>query len=180
MIPTTWHIGETAKARRERRSDPYDGNNYYPSYDSGEGKGGHDKGKSKTFAAIVEKPEERPATQQIHMPHQDWDQSWNWSETGWRSFHEISSEGHAMTFRNTFQQNENETQIFSTKFLRHNKSQPLGNKADGTCHQPSACNSGQRVCQIHAQRAALYLGRQTRGGPHLLRVHPGQDQAHFC
>ena len=119
MMPTTWHIGETAKARRERRSDPYDGNNYYPSYDSGEGKGGHDKGKSKTFAAIVEKPEERPATQQIHMPHQDWDQSWNWSETGWRSFHEISSEGHAMTFRDTFQQNENEIQIFSTKFLRH-------------------------------------------------------------
>ena len=43
---------------------PYDGNKGYPTYDNGNGKGGHDQGKSNTFAAIAKKPEEQPATQQ--------------------------------------------------------------------------------------------------------------------
>ena len=44
---------------------PYDGNKGYPSYDSGKGTGGHDKGTSNTFAATAENLEEQPANQQI-------------------------------------------------------------------------------------------------------------------
>ena len=92
MIPTTrhiGHIGEKAKERRERKenqiSNIYDGNKGYPPYENGKGKGGHDKGKSKTFAAIAEKTEEQPAIQQTApsteptyagWTDQDWDQSW--------------------------------------------------------------------------------------------------------
>ena len=64
----------------------------YPPYENGKGKGGHDKGKSKTFAAIAEKTEEQPAIQQTApsteptyagWTDQDWDQSWTWNEQGW-------------------------------------------------------------------------------------------------
>ena len=60
-IPTTRHIGE--KARKIKFQYPYDGNKGYPSYDNGKGKGGQEKGKSKTF----EKTEEPPFSR-LHHP----------------------------------------------------------------------------------------------------------------
>ena len=93
-IPTTRHIGEKAKERRGKKGKskfqyPYDGNKGYSSYDNGKGRGGQEKGKSKTFAAIAEKTEEQPAMQPTApstaptyagWTDQDWDPSWNWSE----------------------------------------------------------------------------------------------------
>ena len=122
MIPTTRHIGEKAKERRERKENqfqyPYDGNKGYPSYENGKGKGGHDKGKSKTFAAIAEKTEEQPAIQQTApsteptyagWTDQDWDQSWTWNEQGWYSSHETSSTGQAlMAFHDAYEHHEKE------------------------------------------------------------------------
>ena len=73
---------------------PYDGNKGCPSYENGKGKGGHDKGKSKTFAATAENLEEQSANQRTvpsteptkaGWTDQDWDPSWNWSEPGWYS-----------------------------------------------------------------------------------------------
>ena len=73
---------------------------------------------------------------------------------------------------------------FRTQSVRHNKSQPSGNKADGACHQPSAqpdlCDSGQWMYQIYGQLAcnpAFYSGHRTN---HLLSVHPGQDKFTFA
>ena len=56
--------GKKGKKGKAKFQYPYDGNKGYPSYENGKGKGGHDKGKSKTFAAIAEKTEEQPAIQQ--------------------------------------------------------------------------------------------------------------------
>ena len=76
---------------------------------------------------------------------------------------------------------------FRTQSVRRNKSQPSGNKADGACHQPSAqsdlCDSGQWMYQIYGQLAchpAFYSGHRTNEGHHLISVHPGRDQVHFC
>ena len=93
---------------------PYDGSKGYPSYDNGKGKGGQEKGKSKTFAAIAEKTEEQiqqtaPSTEPTcaGWTDQDWDPSWNWSEQGWYSFHETSSAGQAMmAFHDAYEQHE--------------------------------------------------------------------------
>ena len=59
-IPTTRHIWEKAKERRERKENQnsnipmMETRVNYLSYDSGKGKGGQEKWKSKTFAAIAE------------------------------------------------------------------------------------------------------------------------------
>ena len=76
MIPTG-----KGKERRERKEikTPIS-----PPYENGKGKGGHDEGESKTFAAIAEKTEEQPAIQQTApsteptyagWTDQNWDQS---------------------------------------------------------------------------------------------------------
>ena len=52
--------GETEKCKYH---SPFDGNNSYSSHNGGNGKGGEDKAKSKTFDAVAEKPEEQPAKQ---------------------------------------------------------------------------------------------------------------------
>ena len=57
--------GKKGKKGKSKFQYPYDGNKGYPSYENGKGKGGHDKGKPKTFAAIAEKSEEHPATQPV-------------------------------------------------------------------------------------------------------------------
>ena len=85
--------GKEGKKGKSKFQYPYDGNKGYPSYDNGNGKGGQEKGKSKTFAAIAEKTEEQPYA---GWTDQDWDPSWNWSEQGWYSSHETSSTGQAM------------------------------------------------------------------------------------
>ena len=41
--------GKKGKKGKSKFQYPYDGNKGYPSYESGKGKGGHDKGKSKTL-----------------------------------------------------------------------------------------------------------------------------------
>ena len=134
--------GKKGKKGKSKFQYPCDGNKGYPPYENGKGKGGHDKGKPKTFAAIAEKTEEQ-----------------------------------ADPIRCSFR----------TQFVRRNKSQPFGNNADGACHQPSAqsdlCDPGQRMYQIHGQLAcnpAFYSGHRTHEGHHLLSVHPGRDQVHFC
>ena len=70
-----WGKGKSKKGKKGKSKFqyPFDGNKGYPSYDNGKGKGGHDKEKSKTFAAIAEKSEEQPATpllklQSLPMP----------------------------------------------------------------------------------------------------------------
>ena len=108
--------GKKGKKGKSKFRYPYDGNKGYPSYDNGKGKGGQEKGKSKTFAAIAEKTEEQPAIQQTApsteptyagWTDQDWDPSWNWSEQGWYSSHETSSTGQAMmAFHDAYEQHE--------------------------------------------------------------------------
>ena len=102
-----WGKGKGKKGKKgtSKFQYPYDGNKGYPSYESGKGKGGQEKGKSKTFAATAEKTEEQPAIQQTApsieptyagWTDQDWDQSWTWNEQGWYSSHETSSAGQAL------------------------------------------------------------------------------------
>ena len=110
--------GKKGKKGKSKFQSPYDGNKGYPSYENGKGKGGHNKGKSKTFAAIAEKPEKHPATQQVAelqgpayagWTDQDWDQSWTWNEQGWYSSHETSSTGQALTaFHDAYEHHEKE------------------------------------------------------------------------
>ena len=99
--PTTRQIREKAmerkgrkvrKVRKENRDSSIPmvetGNKGYPSYDSGKGKGGQ---QTKSHIA--------PTTQATYAgwwTDQDWDPSWNWSESGWYSFHETSSTGRAL------------------------------------------------------------------------------------
>ena len=204
MISTTRRIGEKSKERRERKENQNSSTpmmeTRVPPYENGKGKGGHDKGKSKTFAAIAEKTEEQPAIQQTApstepthagWTDQDWDQSWTWNEQGWYSFHEISSPGQAlMAFHDAHEHHEKDHPreadpircSFRTQFVRRNKSQPFGSKADGACHQPPAqsdlCDPGQWMYQIHGQLAcnpAFYSGHRTHEGHRLLSVHPGRD-----
>ena len=172
--------GKKGKKGKSKFQYPYDGNKGYPSYENGKGKGGHHKGKPKTFAAIA----------YAGWTDQDWDQSWTWNEQGWYSSHETSSAGQAlMAFHDAYEHHEKEaihgkliqSDSVSERNLSVTTSQPFGNKADGACHQPSAqsdlCDPGQRMYQIHGQLAcnpAFY------SGPHLLSVHPGRDQVHFC
>ena len=138
---------------------------------------------------------EHPATQpvaELQEPayagwtDQDWDQSWTWHEQGWYSSHETSSTGQALMASHPREADPLRFS-FRTQFVRNNTSQPFGNKVDGACHQPSAhsdlCDPGQRMYQIHGQLAcnpAFYSGHRTHEGPHLLSVHPGRDQVHFC
>ena len=133
--------GKKGKKGKSKFQYPCDGKKGYPSYENGKGKGGHDKGKSKMFAAIAEKPEEHPATQQVAelqepayagWTDQDCDQSWTWNEQGWHSSHETSSTGQAlMAFHDAYQQHSREADpirySFRTQFVRNNKSQPFGN-----------------------------------------------------
>ena len=110
--------GRKGKKVKSKFQYPYDGNSGYPSYGSGKEKSGRDKGKSKTFAATAENLEEQSANQQIapstepayaSWTDQDWDPSWNWSESGWYSSHETSSTGQALiAFYDAFQSYEKE------------------------------------------------------------------------
>ena len=111
------HIGEKAKERRERKENQIPIYKGYPPYENGKGKGGHDKGKSKTFAAIAEKTEEQPAIQQTAPSTQptyagwtdkDWDQSWTWNEQGWHSSYETSSGQALMAFHDAYEHHEKE------------------------------------------------------------------------
>ena len=176
--------GKKGKKGKSKFHYPYDGNKGYPSYESGKGKSGQEKGKFKTFAATAEKTEEQPAIQQTApsieptyagWTDKDWDQSWTWNEHGWYSSHETFSTGQAlMAFHDAYEHpgkkafHEKLMQPDTTQSVRHNKSQPSGNKADGTCHQPSAqpdlCDSGQWMYQIYGQLAcnpAFYSGHRT-------------------
>ena len=56
--------GKKGKKGKSKFQYPYDGNKGYPSYETGKGKSGQEKGKPKTFAATAEKTEEQPAIQQ--------------------------------------------------------------------------------------------------------------------
>ena len=76
------NVANEGKKGKSKFQYPYDGNKGYPSYDNGKGKGGQEKGKSKTFAATAEKTEEQPAIQQTApsteptyagWTDQDWD-----------------------------------------------------------------------------------------------------------
>ena len=108
--------GKKGKKGKSKFQYPYDGNKGYPSYENGKGKSGHEKAKSKTFAATAEKTEEQPAIQQTApsieptyagWTEQDWDQSWIWNEHGWYSSHETSSTGQAlMAFRDAEEHHE--------------------------------------------------------------------------
>ena len=110
--------GKKGKKGQSKFQYPYDGSKGSPSYENSKGKGGHDKGKSKTFAAIAEKSEEHPATQpvaELQEPayagwtDQDWDQSWTWNEQGWYSSHKTSSTGQAlMAFHDAYEHHEKE------------------------------------------------------------------------
>ena len=105
--------GKKGKKGKSKFQYPYDGNKGYPSYESGKGKSGQEKGKPKTFAATAEKTEEQPAIQQpapsieptyAGWTDQDWDQSWTWNEHGWYSSHETSSAGQAlMAFHDAYE-----------------------------------------------------------------------------
>ena len=110
--------GKKGKKGKSKFQYPYDGNKGYPPYENGRGKGGHDKGKSQTFAAIAEKTEEQPAIQQTApsteptyagWTDQDWDQSWTWNEQGCYSSYETSSTGQAlMAFHDAYEHHEKE------------------------------------------------------------------------
>ena len=52
------------KKGKHKRQNFFDANKGYPSYNDGKGKGGKDKGQSKTFTVAAEKSEEQPANQQ--------------------------------------------------------------------------------------------------------------------
>ena len=182
MIPTTRHIGEQAKERRERKENQ---NSNIPMMET---KVIHPMRVAKERAdRRRENPrrsqppretEEQPAIQQTAPPieptyagwtDQDWDQSWTWNEHGWYSSHETSSTGHHPREADPIRYS------FRTQSVRHNKSQHSGNKADGACHQPSAqpdlCDSGQWMYQIYGQLAcnpAFYSGHRTNEGHHLL------------
>ena len=156
------HIGEKAKERKGRKENR---NSSIPVIKTrvGKGKGGHDKGKSKTFAATAENLEEQSANQQSTEPtyagwtDQDWDPSWNWSESGWYSSmrHETSSTGQAlMAFHNAFQQHEKEAihekLIQDEKVSEHNlsvttKQSLLATKMGLMSAQSNLCESGQRI-----------------------------------
>ena len=73
-------LGKRQRKEREERKIkfqyPYDGNKGYPSYDNGKGKGGHYKGKSKTFAATAENLEEQSANQQTVPSTEPTNASW--------------------------------------------------------------------------------------------------------
>ena len=95
--------GKKGKKGKSQFQYPYDGNKGYPSFENGKGNGGHDKGKSKTFAAIAPSTEPTDAG----WTDQDWDQSWTWNEQGWYSSHETSSTGQAlMAFHDAYEHHE--------------------------------------------------------------------------
>ena len=89
-IPTTkayWGKGKGKKWKKGKSKFQYP----YPMTVAEEKADGHDKGQSKTFAATAEKLEESanqqiaPSTEPTYAgwTDQDWDPSWNWSESGW-------------------------------------------------------------------------------------------------
>ena len=119
MIPTTRHIGEKARERKENR------NSSIPLMET---KVIHPMTMAKEKADMTkehpkrsqpwqrsEKSEEHATAQVAELQEpsyagwidQEWDQSWNWNEQGWYSSHETSSNGQAlMAFHDAYKQHE--------------------------------------------------------------------------
>ena len=203
-----WGKGKGKKGKKgtSQFQYPYDGNKGYPSYENGKGKSGHDKGKPKTFAATAEKMEEQPAIQQTAPSReptyagwtdQDWDQSWTWNEQGWYSSHETSSAGQAlMAFHGAYEHHEKKAirrkLIQSDTVSEHNLCVATNHSLLATKlmapvinpqHNPTYAILDNGWYQIYGQLAcnpAFYSGHRANEGHHLISVHPGRDQVHFC
>ena len=92
-----------------------------------------------------------------------------------------------MAFHDASIMNEKEAvheKLVQSDTVSEHNSQPFGNKADGTCHQPSTqsdlCDPGQRLYQIHGQLACNPAFTQATEPMKDLISYQCIPELHFC